>query len=167
MESFSPQISQDGISQGLTEMVGKQAEWNRCLWVPTCLPLSLVTEQRAIIIISAEVDERVTSSFAKLPLWMSEPASLKTALYLEHYSKQSLPPTPPTLPFLLLGLSNLSHMCSIALLISVWVTLMLGRCESQPLGVWRSDESNFNTSPFTLAGAQAKNKSPLDVSNYR
>lgn len=95
MESFSPQISQDGISQGLTEMVGKQAEWNRCLWVPTCLPLSLVTEQRAIIIISAEVDERVTSSFAKLPLWMSEPASLKTALYLEHYSKQSLPPTPP------------------------------------------------------------------------
>ena len=26
MESFSPQISQDGISQGLTEMVGKQAE---------------------------------------------------------------------------------------------------------------------------------------------
>ena len=165
MESFSPQISQDRISQGLTEMVGKQAEWNRCLRVPTCLPLCLATEQRAIIIISAEVDERVTLSFAKLPLWMSEPASLKTALYLEHYSKQSLPPPPP--PFLLLGLSNLSHMCSIALLISDWVTLMRGRCESQPLGVWRSDESNFNTSPFTLAGARAKSKSPLDVSNYR
>lgn len=30
-ESFSPQIGQDRISQGLTEMVGKQAEWNRCL----------------------------------------------------------------------------------------------------------------------------------------
>lgn len=166
MESFSPQISQDRISQGLTEMVGKQAEWNRCLRVPTCLPLSLATEQRAIIIISAEVDERVTPSFAKLPLWMSEPASLKTALYLEHYSKQSLPP-PAHHPFSLTRLSNLSHMCSIALLISVWVTLMWGRCESQPLGVWRSDESNFNTSPFTLAGAWAKSKSPLDVSNYR
>lgn len=142
-ERFSPQIGQDRISQGLTEMVGKQAELNRCLRVPTHLSLSLATEQRAIIIISKEVDERVTKSSAKLPLWMSEPASLKTALYLKHYSKWSKPPTLP--PSLLLGPSNLSHMCSIAFLTSVWVTLMWGRCESQPLGLWRPDESNFNT----------------------
>lgn len=65
-----------------------------CLRVPTHLPLSLATEQKAIIIISTEIDERVTRSSAKLPLWTSEPASLKTALYLKHYSKLSLPPHP-------------------------------------------------------------------------
>lgn len=53
-QRFSPQIGQDRISQGLTEMVGKQAELNRCLRVPTHLSLSLATEQRAIIIISKE-----------------------------------------------------------------------------------------------------------------
>lgn len=93
-EGFFLYMGQDRISWGLTAMVGKQGERNRCLWGRTHLPLNLAAEQRATPVINTEVAERAAGSSAKWPLWIAEPASLKTALYLEQYSKRSLPSTP-------------------------------------------------------------------------
>lgn len=90
-ENFPLSIGQDRISQGLTEMVGKQAEWNRCLWGPDTSSSEVSSGAKSNHHNQHRGGWRAAGSLPNGLCGCQSQASLKTALYLEQWSLPSTP----------------------------------------------------------------------------